>query len=329
LAIFAGTVFMPWTLSLATGKVLALFRQLPEVIADPEPGRATAIVHQAALAVLTSAAPICIGLLMIGLIAQIAQGGVYPSMAGLKPKFERLNPLGGMKRLFGPHTYWEATKAVIKTSALALVLYMSIKKLIPVLIASGALSVTTVVTTVGSSIISLIRLAALIGLLMSVGDFIVVRRRNMKALRMTKQEVKEESKRNEGDPHLKGAIRSKQLAMSRNRMMADVPTADVVVVNPTHVATALRYDPTRGAPRVVAKGAGAIAKKIRDLATEHRIPMVQDVTLARSLYASCDVGAEVPPELYAAVARVLAFVMGLKRRGSAAGLHHPFGSAVA
>ncbi|MDQ1659477.1 MAG: flagellar biosynthesis protein FlhB, partial [Cryptosporangiaceae bacterium] len=125
----------------------------------------------------------------------------------------------------------------------------------------------------------------------------------------------------EGDPHIKGQIRARQLAMSRNRMMTDLASADVVLVNPTHVAVALRYDPQKGAPRVVAKGAGAIATKIREKATEHRIPMVQDIPLARSLYKSCEIGSEIPPELYGAIARVLAFIMTLKAKGSAAGFH--------
>jgi flagellar biosynthetic protein FlhB len=135
------------------------------------------------------------------------------------------------------------------------------------------------------------------------------------------EEVKQENKNAEGDPHVKGQIRQKQMAMARNRQMADVPTADVVLVNPTHVAVALRYDPMKGAPRIVAKGSGVIAAKIRELAAEHRIPMVQDVPLARALFAGCEVGQEIPAEFYGAVAKVLAFVMSLKARGSAAGLH--------
>ena len=141
---------------------------------------------------------------------------------------------------------------------------------------------------------------------------------------MSKQEVKDEYRKTEGDPHVKGQIRARQYAAARNRMMADLTKADVVVVNPTHVAVALRYDPAKGAPRVVAKGSGTLAAKIREKATEHRIPMVQDVPLARALYAGCELGQEVPPEFYGAVARVLAFIMGLKARGSAAGLHRPF-----
>jgi flagellar biosynthetic protein FlhB len=138
---------------------------------------------------------------------------------------------------------------------------------------------------------------------------------------MTKQEVKQENKNAEGDPHVKGQIRAKQMAMARNRQMAEVPTADVVLVNPTHVAVALRYEPEKGAPRVIAKGSGAIAARIRELATENRIPMVQDVALARALEKSVEVGVEIPAEFFGAVAKVLAFVMSLKAKGSAAGVH--------
>jgi flagellar biosynthetic protein FlhB len=144
---------------------------------------------------------------------------------------------------------------------------------------------------------------------------------------MSKEEVKQENKNTEGDPLIKAQIRARQMAMARSRQMADVPTADVVLVNPTHVAVALRYEPTKGAPRVVAKGQGPVATKIRELAAEHRVPMVQDVPLARAMHASCDVGAEISAEFYGAVAKVLAFVMSLKARGSAAGLHRNPSSA--
>ncbi len=120
---------------------------------------------------------------------------------------------------------------------------------------------------------------------------------------------------------VKGAIRSRQLAAARNRMMADIPTADVVLVNPTHVAVALRYEPERGAPRVVARGAGVVAAAIRERAGESRVPLVRDVPLARALYSSTTVGQEIPPELFAAVAQVLAFVISRRSRGPRGGEH--------
>jgi flagellar biosynthetic protein FlhB len=122
---------------------------------------------------------------------------------------------------------------------------------------------------------------------------------------------------------MKAHRRSAALAMSRNRMMTDVQTADVLLVNPTHVAVALKYEAARGAPRVVAKGADEIARKLREIAEESRVPMVQDIPLARALHASCDIGQEVPPQLFTAVARVLAFVMHLGARGVHGGFHRP------
>ena len=150
---------------------------------------------------------------------------------------------------------------------------------------------------------------------MAVADYAMQRRRVGKQTRMTKEEVKQEHKNTEGDPLVKSAIRSRQLAAARNRMMADVAEADVVLVNPTHVAVALRYDAEKGAPKVVARGAGEIARKIREKADESEVPMVRDVPLARALYSSCQVGQEIPQELYAAVAQVLAFVISRRDAG--------------
>jgi len=156
---------------------------------------------------------------------------------------------------------------------------------------------------------------------MAAADYVMSRRRIGKQTRMTKEEIKQEHKNTEGDPLLKSAIRSRQLAAARNRMMSDIPTADVVLVNPTHVAIALKYDAERGAPRVVARGAGEVAAKIRAKATESTVPLVRDIPLARALYSSTKVGQEVPPELFNAVAQVLAFVISRRNHGQAGGEH--------
>ena len=233
-------------------------------------------------------------------------------------------PVQGLKRMFGMQTLWEAAKSVIKTGVCGLVLWLAVRRMLPHLALSGGLSLERRSWAPRSdAIITMIRLAAVAGVAIGLADYVVARRRTEKSIRMTKHEVKQEHKQSEGDPHMRSAIRSRQIRMSRNRMMADIATADVVVVNPTHVAVALKYEPHRGAPRVVAKGAGAVAAKIRERATEHRVPMVEDVPLARALHRSCEIGQEVPAELFQAVARVLALVMSLKRRGSAAGLHRP------
>jgi flagellar biosynthetic protein FlhB len=320
----AASMILPLTVGIASDRAQALLRRVPDVIKNPDPELAKAALGDGLLAVAFAVAPLALGMLAIGIAAAAGQGGLHFATKLMMPKFSRLNPLQGIKRIMGPHALWEAAKALVKTAVLGAVVYSSIKGLIPVLMMSGSMPLSVLLGMVGHAVVSLMRAASVAGLVMAGADYFVARRRTNKQLKMTKQEVKEEHKRSEGDPHVKGQIRSRQMAMSRNRMMSDLSNADVVVVNPTHVAVALRYDPAKGAPRVVAKGAGAIAAKIREKANENRIPMVQDVPLARALHKSCDIGAEVPAEFFGAVARVLAFVMGLKAKGSAAGMHTPF-----
>jgi flagellar biosynthetic protein FlhB len=178
-----------------------------------------------------------------------------------------------------------------------------------------------VLTTVQGKAMGLLRTVAAAGLVLAAADYMVTRFRTEKGLKMSKQEVKDEHKQAEGDPHVKGAIRSRQRSMARARMISDVADADVLLVNPTHVAVALKYDPEKGAPRVIARGAGTVAAKIRAVAAEARVPLVQDVPLARALYRSCEVGQEIPRELFAAVAQVLAFVIARRGRGHTGGEH--------
>jgi flagellar biosynthesis protein FlhB len=317
----AASFLLPLTISLAAERVRGLVQRVPRIIADPDPAKALAALSDGLVGAGIAVAPLAGALLLLGIIAAAGQGGLHIATKLMMPKFSRLNPFSGIKRTFGPKAWWEGFKALVKTLILGAVLYSSVRGLVPLLLGAGGLPLGALLGAVGDAVLALVRSAALAGLAMAALDFLVVKRRTNKELRMSKQEVKEEHKRSEGDPHVKAAIRSRQMAMSRNRMMAELPNADVVLVNPTHVAVALRYDPAKGAPRVVAKGAGAVAAKIREVATTHRIPLVQDVPLARALHRSCEIGTEIPPELYGAVARVLAFVLGLKARGSAAGMH--------
>lgn len=291
------------------------------VIRAPDTGRAIGVAMQALRGAFLALLPMVLVIACVGLVSAAAQGGIWVAPKLLRPKLSRLNPLSGIKRMFGPHGMWALAKALLKTTALAAVLYLSVRRLIPTVLGSGSLPLASLLSIAMATALAVLRYAAVGGLLMAFADYAVVRRRNDKQLKMTKQEVKEELKSAEGDPHIRGARRSRQLAMARNRMMADVPNADVIVVNPTHVAVALRYQPGSGAPKVVAKGSGHVAARIRALAETHRVPMVRDVPLARTLHEVCEIGQEVPPELYKAVATVLAFIMTLSRRGSAAGVH--------
>jgi len=291
------------------------------VIHTPDTGEAISVATDAMSQAFHAVLPMALLIALVGVVSAVAQGGFWFAPKLLKPQFKRLNPLSGLKRMFGPHGAWALVKALLKTTALGVVVYISVRRLIPTVYGSGSLPLSSLMQICVSTALNVLRYAAVAGLLMAGADYAVVRRRNNKQLKMTKQEIKDEYKSAEGDPHVRGMRRARALAMARNRMMADVPTADVVVVNPTHVAVALRYDPARGAPRVVAKGADQVAARIRALAEANRVPMVRDIPLARTLHKSCEIGQEIPPDLYKAVATVLAFIMTLKRRGSVAGMH--------
>src|SRR4051794_4558675 len=325
----AASIMLPRALGSALDHAKDLMNEVPAVIADPAPAAAYRMLREALLAGGWAVLPLAGTLMAVGIAAAGAQGGTRVATKLFIPKFSRLNPLPGIKKMFGPQALWEGTKALVKTSVLAAVLYTTTKGVIPTLMTAGQLPLAALLATVKDATIGLIRAASVAGIVMAAADYFVVRRRTNKQLRMTKDEVKQENKNTEGDPLIKAQIRARQMAMARNRQMADVPTADVVLVNPTHVAVALRYEPSKGAPRVVAKGQGPVATKIRELAAEHRVPMVQDVPLARALHSGCEVGAEIPAEFFGAVAKVLAFVMSLKTRGSAAGLHRSPNSATA
>jgi flagellar biosynthetic protein FlhB len=221
----------------------------------------------------------------------------------------------------GTEALWGGVKALLKVSVVSLVLYSVVQGLIPVLLTAGGLPVSGVVAAAAGGISSLVQFAVFAGIALAAVDFFVVMRRNRKKTRMSKKEIEDENKNSEGDPLIRSQRRARQLAMSRNRMIAAIGDADVVLVNPTHVAVALKYEPGKSAPRVVAKGAGHVAARIRQEAEEKNVPMVQDIPLARALHGACELGQEIPVDFYHAVAGVLAFVMSLKARGAGAGLH--------
>jgi flagellar biosynthesis protein FlhB len=317
------SALLPMLVGNAFDAVGRLFVQIGVVARRPEETALSALLGQALTAFLETVLPLALALMLVGFLASAAQGGVSLATKGMKPTLKKLNPFPGMKRMFGTHGLWEATKAVIKTVALASVVIVTSSDAQELVSAAGALPLSAVVATFTDSAVLLLRVVAVTGLVIAVADYVVVRMQIMKKLKMSRYEIQQEHKNSEGDPHVKGQRRSVAMAMSRNRMMAEVAEADVLLVNPTHVAVALKYEPERGAPRVVAKGADEIAAKLRERAAEARVPMVQDIPLARALHSSCEVGQEVPPQLFTAVARVLAFVMQLGARGVRGGLHRP------
>jgi flagellar biosynthesis protein FlhB len=319
----AASVLLPMLVGNAFDEAQELFLQVGAVAEEPETSALTALMGQALIAFLTTVLPMALALMLVGTLASAAQGGVTLATKGMKPTLKKLNPLPGFKRMFGTQGLWESVKAVIKTVALAVVIITTSDRAQELVSASGALPLSRITSVFAESAVLMFRVVGITGLVIAVADYIVVRKKMMTQLKMSHTEIKQEHKQAEGDPHVKAQRRATQMAMSRGRMMSEVADADVLLVNPTHVAVALKYDPAKGAPRVVAKGAGEVAARLRALAEENRVPMVQDIPLARALHSSCDIGQEVPAQLFTAVARVLAFVMQLSARGVRGGMHRP------
>jgi flagellar biosynthesis protein FlhB len=323
LGVATASVLLPMMVGDAFESVQKLFVQIGSVASNPEPAALSVLMGQALTAFMTTVLPLALGMMVVGTVASAAQGGVTFATKSMKPTLKKLNPFPGIKRMFGTQGIWEAAKALIKTAALGAVVIITSDRAQSLVSSAGALPLSAVAATFTDSAILMFRVVAVTGLVIAVADYVVVRVKTMKQLKMSKYEITQENKQAEGDPHMKAHRRGIQMSMSRNRMMAEVADADVLLVNPTHVAVALKYDPAKGAPRVVAKGAGEVATKLRERAAEARVPMVQDIPLARALHASCDLGQEVPAQLFTAVARVLAFVMHLGARGVKGGFHRP------
>ena len=247
-------------------------------------------------------------------LANYAQVGVLFTTEKIMPKYEKIDPIKGISRMFSMQTLFNTVKSVAKISVITWAAYTVIKKhlneLLP-LMNQEPLSIF--IFYCKTSFLIFLKAAIVIAAL-AVLDWVFQRWQFMKKMRMTKQEMKEEAKTTEGDPHVKGRIRSIQMEMARKRMMADVPEADVIITNPTRLAIAIKYDSaSMVAPTVVAKGAGVIAHKIKDVGRENNIPLVEDKPLARALYGAVEIGDEIPAELFQAVAEILAHVYGLKK----------------
>jgi flagellar biosynthesis protein FlhB len=323
LGMLVAVYLVRFTMTNAVHLSQTLFAQMGDYFSNPDTAKLVPLLTSSAVKGAIVVAPLALGMLVTGVVASAAQGGVYVSTKAFKPKWDHLNPFKGLKRVFGVRGAWEVSKALVKTAILGLLLYQTIRSMVPLTQTGTVVPLGTVLQKTSSALFSFARNAAVAGLIMAMADYAYQFKRTRSALKMSKHDIKEEYRNAEGDPHIKSAIKSRQMAMRRSRMMAAIADADVVLVNPTHVAVALKYSAGRGAPKVVAKGAGAIAARIRAEADKHRVPMVEDVPLARAIYRVCEIGQEIPHELFVAVARILAFVFSLRRRGSAAGLHRP------
>jgi flagellar biosynthetic protein FlhB len=261
-----------------------------------------------------AAAPVIFTCVAAGVLVNVAQVGGKPHMTALKPDPKRLNPISGIKNIYGKNALFEGAKNIFKVAAVGAVTALGVLPKIDELAALVGMPPAQLLPTLAHHILSIAQRAGAAYLVIGIVDYVYQRYRHEKSMKMDKQEVKDEAKSGEVPAEVRGAIRRRQMQAARARMMSDVPTADVVVTNPTHFAVALRYDPQKAAPEVVAKGSDILAQKIREIAADSGIPVIADPPLARSLHASVEVGHVIPEELYQAVAQLLAFVYRTARR---------------
>jgi flagellar biosynthetic protein FlhB len=263
-----------------------------------------------------------IGWLPIGVICVISAAAILIYQVGflvttkpLTPKPDRLNPISGLKKIISMRTIVELLKGIMKALILLGMLFLVLRNQRDLLLSIMMYPLEQGAAVIMTKIWSLALRMAVVLLLLGLFDYAYQKWEFEKSIRMSKQEIKEEYKQMEGDPLIKRRIRQKQRELATGRMMADVPKSDVVITNPTHIAIAIQYDQkTMSAPTVIAKGEGFIAQKIREIADEHDIPIVENKPLARAIMSQVEIGESIPEDLYRAVAEVLAFVYRLKER---------------
>lgn len=301
-------------------RFMTSFRQTIGFISDytSEPftlNTARTIIRGSFWNIIVAAFPIMIVGLVVTIVAIVFQVKWKVTAEPLKPKFDKFNPVTGMKRLFSKDKIMDLFKSIAKVVILAYVVYSYLKNQWPLIYKMYSYTLPQAIAVIGDTVINVgIRISALFAVI-AMFDLFYQKWKYHQDMMMSKQEVKDEYKNSEGDPKVKSQQKQRMQQASQRRMMQDLPNADVVITNPTHLAVAIKYDKdTNEAPVVVAKGADYLAQKIKDRARENAIEIVENKQLARMLYHNVEIGAEIPPELYQMVAEVLAYVYSLTGR---------------
>ena len=314
-SLLVGLYLLPLTVGGIATVVSGTMHDLREVGGTLEAEATVALLGTTLRDAFLAAAPMMLAAAGVAVLSSVGQTGLLLTFKPIVPDFKRISPKAGSQRLFSIRSAWETLKQLLKVAIIVGVAWPRVMALIDVLAGSGRLSLAEALPAAGGVVLGLARTVAWTVFLLSLADYGYQRFQHRRDLKMTKQEVRDEHKNTEGDASIKARMRAMQRGMARNRMIADMGDADVVITNPTHLAVALRYDPAHGmAPRVVATGAGSLAGRIRERAHEASIPVVEAKPLARALWRACDVGDPIPVLLYQAVAKVLVFVQRLDRR---------------
>jgi flagellar biosynthetic protein FlhB len=260
-------------------------------------------------------APLFLAVVIAGFLANYIQFGFILSWEALAPKFEKIDPIKGFQNFVSLRSLVELVKSLLKMTIVAVIVWFNLKGEIDNLIPLMDESLWGILVYTGRITFRIMITTCWVLIVLAILDYLYQRWEHEKSLRMSKQEMKDEFKQTEGDPVVKARIRRIQREVARKRMMANVPKADVVITNPTHLAVAIRYDADKMyAPTVVAKGAGHVAEKIREIAGAHGVPVIENKPVAQLLYKTVDVDQAIPEDLYRAVAEILAYVYGLKEK---------------
>jgi flagellar biosynthetic protein FlhB len=263
--------------------------------------------------------PLLGGLAGIAVLVNIGQFGFLLSGNAIKPQFSRVNPMEGAKRIFSGRTLVVLIKTVVKVSVIGLVAWQALQDKGSLMAVLADMQPGQAAATITATAMGVVWKTAGAFVVIAIADYVYQRWSYDKNMRMSRDEIKEEMKQTEGDPQIRGRLRQRARALARQRMMQQVPKADVVVTNPTHFAVALKYEEGMAAPVVIAKGQNLIAQQIKKVAREHGVPTVENKPLAQALYKSVDLGQPVPADLFKAVAEVLAFVYRLQPHRAPAG----------
>lgn len=290
-----------------------LYEAIPQYAGDFNVARAMNLMMYSGRQTLLLAGPVMAILLVVVIIVNVAQVKWQPTMKPLQPKFSKISPVSGMKRMFSKDKIFELVKAIAKLLVLFYVIYNELSDEWGMVVNIYSLDLTSALQLLVNTVINIGLKISFVFLILAAVDYYYQRRKFKNDMKMTKQEVKEEYKNTEGNPQIKSRIRSKMQEVSRARMMQSVPEADVVITNPTHLAVAIKYDKDLGeAPVVLAKGADYLAARIKDIAAENKVEIVENKPLARMLYYNVEIGNQIPPELYQMVAEVLAYVYSIQ-----------------
>ncbi len=276
---------------------------------------AVSIFNTALLRFAIIVAPVILTIMLVGVASNVAQFGFVFTFKPLRPKASALNPLNGIKKLgFSSQSMIQLSKSILKVALVGILGYVTVKDLIMNSVKLVDSSPAVIFAFMGHSAFAVTVKISAAFLVLAAIDFFVQKRKFDRDSRMTKQEVKEEHKQEEGDPHIKGRQRREMVKRHRLRMMHAVPKADVVVTNPTHYAVAIKYDSqVMSAPKVVAKGKDLVAQRIKKVAAENNVPIVEDKPLAQLLYRTVEIDEQIPPELFKAVAQILAYIYRMKK----------------